>query len=466
MPQVKRVNTYAEWRSTARDLLRAGVSPEAVIWSSAEDSQDLFFDFEPRGDNSNQAEIRVPSAFFRLAESVSRHRDVRRWHLLYRLAWRLTRGERHLLEITVDDLVAVLNRMRRAVEKDIYRMRQFVRFRRTEDERGEQFVAWYEPEHHTLDANGKFFLDRFGEMRWAILTPTASLIWNLKELQIGPGVTRSHAPQEDEMEELWRLYYCTIFNPARRKLAAMRAQLPVSRWNSLPEASTIPELVRLSRGRVQEMADAQPRCAADRIPQTSGLSELRDAVHRCRACELCGRATQPVWGEGPPQAELMLVGEQPGNEEDLAGRPFVGPAGDLLNQAMLKAGLQRSDVYVTNAVKAFKFEERGKRRIHQTRAGEIGACRPWLTAEIEAVQPKLIVCLGASAAQSVLGRKVQIAEERGRVLSHPNAQVLVTFHPSAILRVPDEQSQRHLKAALVSDLVYAKTVSKQRTRDL
>ena len=461
MLRITQITTFAEWQSTARDLLRGGVSPDAVIWSSAEDPQDLLFDFELRADNSNQAEVRIPSAFFGLAQSVSRHRDLRRWHLLYRLVWRLTHGERHLLEIATDDLVAALNTMRRAVEKDIYRMRQFVRFRRTEDERGEQFVAWYEPEHHTLDANGKFFLDRFGAMRWAILTPIASLIWNLRELQIGPGVTRSHAPQEDEMEELWRLYYRTIYNPARPKLAAMRAQLPVSRWNNLPEAATIPDLVRLSRGRVQEMADAQPLCATHWIPQGSGLSDLRDAVRRCRACELCCRVTQPVWGEGPPKAELMLVGEQPGNEEDLAGRPFVGPAGDVLNEAMFEAGLQRSDLYVTNAVKAFKFAERGKRRIHQTpRAGEIGACRPWLMAEIEAVQPKLIVCLGASAAQSVLGRKVQITAERCRVLPHPTARILVTFHPSAILRVPDQQSKRQLKAALVSDLVYARELQK------
>ncbi|HXE10721.1 MAG TPA: UdgX family uracil-DNA binding protein, partial [Bryobacteraceae bacterium] len=355
------------------------------------------------------------------------------------------------------DLVATLNTMCGAVEKDVYRMRQFVRFRKTKDERGEQFVAWYEPQHHTLDANGKFFVDRFGSMRFAILTPAASLIWNLEKLQMGPGVARVQAPRDDEMEDLWRLYYRTIYNPARLNLTAMRAQLPVGRWNNLPEAGTIPDLVRLSRGLVQDMADAQPRSAAAWIPKTSELSELRDAVLQCRACDLCRRATQPVWGEGAAHAELMVVGEQPGNEEDLSGRPFVGPAGAILNDAMHNAGIERSEAYVTNAVKAFKFEERGKRRIHQTpRGSEIGACRPWLMAELQAVQPKLIVCLGASAAQAVLGRKVQISAERGRALPHPNAQVLVTVHPSAILRAPDEQSKRELKSALISDLVAAK----------
>jgi DNA polymerase len=451
------VNSYAQWRSTARDLLRAGVPPHETLWRSKEDMQDLLFDSEPSMESPSHGDIRVAKGFFELAESVSRHRDARRWDLLYRLAWRLTHGEPHLLQIEVDDLVATLNTMRRAVDKDAYRMRQFVRFRKTEDERGEQFVAWYEPDHHTLEANGKFFVDRFGAMRWAILTPKASLVWDLKKLQTGPGVMRVQAPRDDEMEDLWRLYYRTIFNPARLNVTAMRAQLPASCWNNLPEARTIPELVRLSGPLVQEMADAQPRSAAEWVPKTGTLTELRDAVRQCRACELCRRATRPVWGEGAPHAELMIVGEQPGEEEDLSGRPFVGPAGAVLNEALRHAGIERTESYVTNAVKAFKFEERGKRRIHQTpRGSEIGACRPWLMAEFKAVQPKVIVCLGASAAQAVLGRKVQISAERGCALPRGNAQVLVTYHPSAILRVPDEPLKRELKSALIADLIAAK----------
>jgi DNA polymerase len=452
-----RISSYSQWRSTARNLLRGGVPPHEIVWTGEEDTQQFLFNSEHPIAPTRKDEICVPSSFFKLAESVSLHQDSRRWDLLYRLAWRLTHGEPHLLEIGIDDLVATLNTMRRAVEKDAYRMRQFVRFRKINDERGEQFVAWYEPEHHTLEVNGKFFADRFGSMRWAILTPAASMIWNLKDLQMGPGVARAQAPRDDEMEDLWRLYYRTIYNPARLNLTAMRAQLPVGRWNNLPEASTIPDLVRLSRGLVQEMRDAQPPSAAEWIPETNNLSELRNAVRQCRACDLCRCATQPVWGEGPPKAELMIVGEQPGNEEDLSGRPFVGPAGAVLNEAMLDAGMERSESYVTNAVKAFKFEARGKRRLHQTpRPSEIGACRPWLMAELQAVQPKLIVCLGASAGQAVLGRKVQISTERGRALSHPNARVLVTYHPSAILRVPDEQSKRELRSALVSDLIAAR----------
>lgn len=339
--------------------------------------------------------------------------------------------------------------MRRSVEKDIYRMRAFVRFRKVVDEDGERFVAWYRPEHRTLDANGEFFVDRFGSMRWAILTPYESLMWDLHKLTTGPGVSRSEAPLEDELEDLWRVYYGTIFNPARLNLPAMRAQLPKRNWIDLPESRLIAPLARASRGRVQEMIAAPPPSAADLIPQTADLPVLRDAVRQCAACEICPRATGPVFGEGDPHARILLVGEQPGDEEDRAGRPFVGPAGQVLDSAIRDAGLHRPELYLTNAVKAFRFEERGKRRIHQTpRSSEIAACRPWLLAEIEAVRPSAIVCLGASAAQSVLGRKVTIAAERGR----PLGKVAVTYHPSAVLRTADQSTADTLYRCLVEDL--------------
>lgn len=436
-------------------MLRERVSPEEVAWASASDAQNLLFAAEPveasprEGDGS----VRVPRAFFAMAEAVSRHWSERRWELLYRVAWRITNGTRDLLEMETDDDVAALNSMRRSVEKDIYRMRQFVRFRRVETSEGPSYVAWYEPEHDTLDANSKFFIDRFGCMRWAILTPRSSMMWDLEKLEYGPGVPRSRAPQEDELEDLWRLYYGTIFNPARLKLQAMRAQLPVGRWNNLPEARIIPELVRMSRGRVHQMIDDRPLSASDFIPQGASLSALREAVKQCGACELCARATQPVWGEGNAEARIALVGEQPGDEEDVRGRPFVGPAGKVLDDALLAAGLERGQLYLTNSVKAFRYEERGKRRIHQTpRSRDIAVCRPWLQAEMNLVRPEVIVCLGASAAQSVLGKKIAIGSERGRLISRSSAKIAVTYHPSAVLRTPDEAAQRELFDALVADL--------------
>jgi uracil-DNA glycosylase len=453
-----RVQNFHDWRNAARDLLRDRVGPEQVTWSSPADAQELLFAPESTEPAGSRPQVLIPRPFLRLAELVSRHSDSKRWNLLYRAAWRLTNGERHLLELEIDDDIAALNAMRRAVEKDIYRMRAFVRFRNVESGGGERFVAWYQPEHHTLGANGEFFVNRFGSMRWAIMTPEASLMWDLESLQAGPGVPRSRAPGEDELEDLWRLYYRTIYNPARLNLTAMRAQLPARRWADLPEARTIPELVRTSRQRVQEMAAAQPPSASQWIQPGASLPVLRDAVRNCGACVLCRRATQAVWGEGNARARIMLIGEQPGDEEDYSGRPFVGPAGQVLDAALREAGLLRPELYITNAVKAFRFEERGKRRIHQTpRSRDIGACRPWLLAEIEAVGPEVIVCLGGSAAQSVLGRKVQITAERGRLLPHPAAaRVAITYHPSAVLRAPDDSSRQSVLSLLIADLAQAR----------
>ncbi len=454
------VSNFGEWRDAARRLLRQGVRPEEVVWTTASDTQTLLFEPEPEpGDrlHSERGMVTIPRAFFAIAEPVSRHSSERRWDLLYRAAWRITNGRRNLLEVETDDTVAQLNAMRRSVEKDIYRMRQFIRFRKVESSEGTRFVAWYEPVHHTLDANAQFFVDRFGSLRWAILTPESSMVWDLEKLEHGPGVPRSGAPQEDELEDLWRLYYATIFNPARLKLNAMRAQLPVGRWNNLPEARIIPELVRMSRGRVDRMVDARPPSASDFIPKGAPLSILREAVKQCGACDLCRRATQPVWGEGNPEARIALVGEQPGDEEDRRGSPFVGPAGKVLDNALEAAGLIRGDLYLTNAVKAFRFEERGKRRIHQTpRSRDIAVCRPWLLAEMDLVHPQVIVCLGASAAQSLLGKKVSIAGARGQLISRPEAQVAITYHPSAVLRVPEEAAQRELFQALVEDLSFVR----------
>lgn len=442
------LETYEDWRAMASPLLRSKTPPQDIYWNRGEQAP-LFHLQVQAADNHA---VMIPKAFVALAKTVARHSNPDRWNLLYRVAWRVTNGERRLLEIDVDDDIAALHKMSKAVNKDIYRMRQFVRFRKAAED---QFVAWYEPEHNTLDANAQFFVDRFGGMRWAILTPRASLTWDLEKLESGPGVPRSHAPQDDELEELWRVYYSTIFNPARLKLKAMHAQLPISRWKNLPEAQVIPDLVHFSSGRVQEMMDAQPRSALDFIPRNASWSELRDAVRSCAACNLCRLATGPVWGEGDPLATVMIVGEQPGDEEDLAGRPFVGPAGQMLERAFGEAGIERRRVYLTNAVKAFKFEQRGKRRIHQNpRGGEIATCRPWLRAEIEVVRPAKIVCLGSSAAQSVLGRKVQVTKERGNWITSGEQRVLVTYHPSAVLRNPNTDAQQELYSMLVADLMH------------
>jgi uracil-DNA glycosylase len=194
--------------------------------------------------------------------------------------------------------------------------------------------------------------------------------------------------------------------------------------------------------------------AADLIPDRPTMPAVRDAAKDCTACDLYKRGTQTVFGEGSRHAELMLVGEQPGDAEDLAGRPFVGPAGRVLDKALEEAGIDRSKVYVTNVVKHFKWEPRGKRRIHKKpNAAEIGACRPWLDTEIQLVKPRAIVCLGATAAQALLGRQFKVTAHRGASIPSPLAPiVMATVHPSSLLRAPDEETRRRETKLFVEDL--------------
>jgi uracil-DNA glycosylase family protein len=203
--------------------------------------------------------------------------------------------------------------------------------------------------------------------------------------------------------------------------------------------------------------DANPggeRTAAPFVPKTTNVRALSAAAHECRGCDLYKTATQVVFGAGPRAAQVMFIGEQPGDQEDRQGEPFVGPAGALLDKALEDAGIPRDQVYVTNAVKHFKWEPRGKRRIHKKpRASEIKACRPWLEAELKAVKPSIVVCLGATAAQSVLGSSFKLMQQRGQILPSAMAQqVVATIHPSAVLRAPDSEGRRAAYEMLIADL--------------
>lgn len=200
------------------------------------------------------------------------------------------------------------------------------------------------------------------------------------------------------------------------------------------------------------MADARPF-----IPATRSLKRLAEAVDDCRGCPLYKRATQGVFGEGRLASRILLVGEQPGDQEDLAGKPFVGPAGGLLDRALAEAGIARGDVFVTNAVKHFKWEPRGKRRIHQTpRWSEVKACRPWLDEELARVKPDVVVALGSVAAKSLMGSQFRVLKNRGKVHRIDAAVVVVTIHPSAVLRAPDKTARKANYEMLVEDLKLAR----------
>jgi len=202
------------------------------------------------------------------------------------------------------------------------------------------------------------------------------------------------------------------------------------------------------------VAKRRRESVADLLPDRLSIPTVRAAAEGCRACDLWKRGTQTVFGEGPKKAALMLVGEQPGDQEDLAGHPFVGPAGKLLDRALAEAGIDRSTVYVTNVVKHFKWEPRGKRRIHKKpNAGEITACRPWLETEIALVKPRAIVCLGATAAQALLGKGFKVTTHRGALVISPLAPlVMATVHPSSLLRAPDDETRQRETQRFIQDL--------------
>lgn len=442
--------TFEEWRERSRDLILSGTPPEAVNW----DESPLLFE-TPVLSTVHSGSLPVPKRFLDLSNIVSRHRDPQKWGLLYRLLWRLTRGEeKNLLSIDVDTDVRRVLLMEKSVRRDMHKMTAFVRFKRVPGSNPEEFVAWHRPDHYILEPTAEWFVARFGSMRWAILTPDQSVQWDLERLTFGPGVPASSAPQSDDLEDLWRDYYASIFNPARVKLKAMKAEMPVRHWATLPEAQIIPALLAKAETRVGDMQRAQKPSAVPWVPQSSDLKTLHDAVQACHGCDLYRNASQAVFGEGRRNARVLMVGEQPGDEEDQQGKPFVGPAGKLLNRALEAAEVERSDIYVTNAVKHFKFEPRGKRRIHAKPTGtEVSACRPWLEAEVNAVHPELIVCLGATAARSVLGREARVTIERAQLIPHPWAEaVLLTVHPSSLLRIPDQERRKTEWELFVRDL--------------
>ena len=193
--------------------------------------------------------------------------------------------------------------------------------------------------------------------------------------------------------------------------------------------------------------------AAELIPERPSLSSLKRAAADCRACPLWKRGTQTVFGEGRRDAEVVLIGEQPGNEEDLSGQPFVGPAGRLLDKALVEAGIDRERAYVTNVVKHFKWEPRGKWRIHKKpNSREIDACHPWLEAELALIKPKFIICLGATAAQALLGKQFRVTRQRGQFIESVGGTVMATVHPSSILRAPDDETRQAQMESFVADL--------------
>lgn len=455
------VETFADWRDAARLLLMAGIPPSSVDWQSGAVQQAGLFEEQavPAALRDPTISIHVPKDFIALAERIACHRDPERWSWLYQALWRLSHGEKHLLELSTDSLMRRIELADKAVRRDAHKAKAFVRFRKVDDDTGEQYIAWHRPDHKILPIVAPFFQRRFSVMEWTILTPDQSVHWDGTRLDYGPGVPAEEAPEPDQLEDLWRAYYRATFNPARIKLKAMRREMPVRHWATLPETDIIPEMLAEAEERIAAMVkhtEGFDRSAADFLPEDSeNLEALRKAATGCEGCPLYKDAIQTVFGEGATKGGFMLVGEQPGDEEDKQGHPFVGPAGQMLDKALEEAGIERGDVYITNAVKHFKFDRMpsGFRKHATPKIREIKACKPWLDHEIKAIRPRAIACLGATAGKSLLGPAFTLKAYRGKWHDGPEgSKILASYHPSAILRAPDHEQREILYLALVSDL--------------
>jgi len=459
MPQP---DDFAFWRDQARSLIQCNVPPDRVSWVEPGGTGDLFAQEGPLkgGDRhlpvpaKDAAPARASKRFMSLARNAALHSDPERFSLLYRMLWRLQSKPR-CMEDKADPDVCRIEELDKSVRRDSHKMHAFVRFREVTDDSGPEtqdahYVAWFEPDHHIVRANAGFFMRRFANMNWSILTPRGCLHWDGTTMRESGPAQRSDAPQGDPVEELWKSYYSSIFNPARLKVGAMLAEMPKKYWKNMPEAALIPDLIAGAQAREAGMLAAGQIAggAREEREQPRSLEAIASAISICRDCAIAKCGTRAVMGEGDQGAALMIVGEQPGDHEDEQGRPFVGPAGQLLDKYLAETGIDRSAAYVTNAVKHFKFIQRGKRRLHQSPvAKEIDTCRWWLEAERAVVRPRIVLALGASAARAILGKTVSISKARGQpVALEEGSELWVTAHPSYLLRLDgdarEEQAMR------------------------
>ena len=419
------------WRAATRALVLSAAAPETVRWQVGGAGDAL----PPAAEGA----FALSRTLVALCAQAIQARNPDRFALLYRLVWRAQAGER-VLDLAADPDVVAARALALAVRAEAHRMRTHLRFLPVEVLPVEapvpklgniQYLGWYAPAHFVLEANARLLTRRFARLRWSILTPELGAHWDGDRLSFGPGLT----PADD----------AALLQAFRRE--GTNWLMAGWRGDDLPEAEALDEAPR---------PPDQPAIGPVVLPTTvdPALSEATTEAASCRRCPLWEPATQTVFGEGPAGARVLFIGEQPGDQEDVIGRPFVGPAGQLLDRALEEARIDRRTIYITNAVKHFKFIRRGTRRIHERPdADEMKACGFWLDVERVRIAPRLIVLLGATAARSALGRAVTIGRERGRPFAlSPSETGFVTVHPSFLLRLPDEDARAREWRAFVEDL--------------
>lgn len=464
------VGTVAAWKAEVRLLAARGVLPKDVQWSVGTPREDLFSKAPLTGPT-------IPLHLTRAAaediETAMLHRDPERFALGHAAVIAVSRQQSRWGDRS-DPVISRLMAMGKTVRRAIHKMHAFVRFRELPSAQPgrRRFGAWFEPEHPIAEAAAPFFANRFGDMDWAIATPEVTLIFdgNLRiEQTLAPPATA-----RDATEDLWRTYFGAIFNPARLNPRMMQSEMPRHYWKNLPEADLIPDLIRTAPAAVaakhaRAKSEAPPsyraRAAVARariaLPAPGTLDGLAAAARQCTRCQLHGPATQTVWGEGPQDARLMIVGEAPGDHEDLKGRPFQGPAGQLLDSLFSEIGMARDRVYLTNAVKHFGFRPVGRKRLHvRPETDHIEHCRWWLSEERRVIKPRVVLGLGTTAMRAVTGKSGPLHESAGKVQTLADStKFIASYHPAYILRLPDKERAAQARALLRQHLSIAVTLS-------
>ncbi len=475
----KTIKFYPEffcWLSAAQLCVAHGYDPASIWWA------------EDRGVSraAKKHSAKVQPDFLQEARAASCHSNEDRWALLYSILWRLNHDEPQLMELAGDPHIARMRKYSKAVSRDVHKMKAFVRFRKV-DGNPSRYVSWFEPQHLIVEYAAPFFKRRFSNMNWSILTPVGCAHWegqpcepardnfpgaqqSEERLWFSSTVDKNFAPQGDQFEEAWRVYYTSIFNPARLKVSAMQSEMPKKYWKNLPEAAEINALIQTAEERerlmiMQRKEADQLHCGTRpdnpaQLVQTqiqdsrlSPLQALKLTASLCTNCSQGETATQTVFGTGPEDATIMIVGEQPGDQEDLQGQPFVGPAGQVLSAALKRAGIDKEQCYLTNAVKHFGFTPRGKKRLHKKpSASVVVACGQWLQKELEIVDPEIVIYLGATAASTRFGTEVKISRDRGQVIQSDGRKHLITAHPSSILRLQQGATRNAAYGRFIYDL--------------
>ncbi len=469
--------SFAVWRRAARALLRQGVEPSQIEWVESEG--------EAAAPNTPATESALatvgasetgiaagpapaPSApaiprelLFRL-KTAACFRAPDRWALLYRILWRWTHGERHVLALNDSD-GALLDQRIQAVEHETEDLVILTLFRRRDPSMGPpEFVGWYEPHHDLLERAAARFAARMGESTWMLATPHGAVFWNGMLLRIGRPLVEEHEQTSQALTEsamtgeaitsapteaLWLAYYASAFN-------AQPSPVPLRYWRMPPAGPPLP--ARLARERSRLGAQSAPVTVPPTPPveysaMTPPLQEPTGPLATCRRCALWRNAKQAVAGAGPAHAAIMVVGEQPGEFENQHGEPFTGAAGQLLDAVLARAGLERTALYLTCAVKHYKWETLDQQRVHRTPVWrEVEACQYWLEKELTRIAPRVVVTLGATALKALTGAHVNLSEYLGQTIAHDGRLIVPAWHPSYALITADARLRDDIVATIAA----------------